>query len=324
MPNLFIIGNGFDLAHKMKTRFNDFRDYLYFNYPEEMDDILYVPEPGTGQHGEDLLDEAEVAGFIAYLLNTVAPDDKSSHLRHDWSQIEELLGELDLKECFDCVEPQYDKEGDRNYFWEKEVADSICANMGLAITQITDLLSEWIRGVEIAKSPIKQFQEIIDPKKDLFLTFNYTLTLEKTYGCAKANVCHIHGTVTDDFYQDEKLILGHCGSVNYLCDKNVPYEMEDGLQEIYEELRKNTTEQMHLHADFFDKIKNTNIEKIYSFGFSFSTVDLPYLQRVCTLIDTKQISWGLNTYDNASQRLVYINTVKGLGFQGDFFTYSIH
>lgn len=322
MPNLFIIGNGFDLAHKMKTSFNDFRDYLYLNYPEGMDNGLYVPDPVTGPSGEDLLCEAYVAGLIAYLLNEVAPDDKNNKSMPDWSEIEKFLGMMDLKECFDCVEPQCDKEGDRNYFWEREIAGSICGSMALAIPQITDFLSEWIRTVEISKFPICRFQELIHPKEDLFLTFNYTQTLEKLYACEKANVCHIHGAVSDNFYQDEKLILGHCGSKNYLCDESVPYEMGDGLQEIYEKLRKDTADQMRLHADFFNRIKNTKIEKIYSFGFSFAAVDLPYIQKVCGSIDTKQISWGLNIYDKESRRLQYMNTIKQLGFQGNFFTYS--
>lgn len=322
MASLFIIGNGFDLAHKMKTSFNDFRDYLYSNYPDVFDNILYVPESITDPSGEDLQSEDEVAGLIAYLLNMVAPIDKTNKSRSDWKEIEKFLGELNLKKCFSCVVPQYDKEGDRNYFWEREIAESICRNMALAIPQITDFLSEWIRTVEISKSPICSFQELIHPKEDLFLTFNYTQTLEKLYACEKANVCHIHGAVSDTFYQDEKLILGHCGSENYLCDESVPYEMGDGLQEIYEELRKDTTEQMRLHTNFFGKIKRTKIEKIYSFGFSFAAVDLPYIQKVCGSIDTKQISWGLNIYDDEPHRLQYMNTIKQLGFQGNFFTYS--
>ena len=32
MTKLFIIGNGFDLAHGMKTRYSDFRDYLIDEY----------------------------------------------------------------------------------------------------------------------------------------------------------------------------------------------------------------------------------------------------------------------------------------------------
>ena len=101
MRNLFVIGNGFDLAHNMKTGFNHFRDYLSTNYS-----ILhsyappYVPETITGHHEEELQDTTEVVGLIAYLLDEAAAD---------------------TGKCFDNVEPQYDKEGDRIYSWEYEM-----------------------------------------------------------------------------------------------------------------------------------------------------------------------------------------------------------
>ena len=34
MTKLFIIGNGFDTAHKLPTGYSDFRDYMYENYAE--------------------------------------------------------------------------------------------------------------------------------------------------------------------------------------------------------------------------------------------------------------------------------------------------
>ena len=34
MRSLFILGNGFDLAHGMPTRYSDFRKYLVSSYPD--------------------------------------------------------------------------------------------------------------------------------------------------------------------------------------------------------------------------------------------------------------------------------------------------
>lgn len=196
MPNLFVIGNGFDLAHNMKTKFNHFRDYLNANYPILHNYAPYVPETITGHHGEELQDTTEVVGLIAYLLDAAATDEGKEN---DWSAIEDLLGKLNLPECFDNVESQYDKDGDHNYFLEYENAELICGNMALAIPYIAELLSEWIHTIKIPNSPLKSFSEIINPSKDLFLTFNYTQTLEKMYGCKRENVCHIHGIARDDF-----------------------------------------------------------------------------------------------------------------------------
>lgn len=37
--NLFIIGNGFDLAHGLATKYNDFKEYLQKTYPQAIADI---------------------------------------------------------------------------------------------------------------------------------------------------------------------------------------------------------------------------------------------------------------------------------------------
>lgn len=321
MRNLFVIGNGFDLAHNMKTGFNHFRDYLSANYSILHNYAPYVPEKITGHHGEELQDTTEVVGLIAYLLDEAAADTGKEN---DWSKIEDLLGKLNLPECFDNVEPQYDKEGDRNYSWEYENAESICGNMALAIPYITELLSEWIHTIEIPVSPIKRFAKMINPRKDLFLTFNYTQTLEKLYGCAAENVCHIHGIASDDScFQTDKLILGHCGQIDYLNNKEVPYDIGDGLQAIYESLRKNTSEQIMLHEDFFKKINREEIDKIYSFGFAFADVDLPYMRKLCNSIDTKNITWWLNTHSGIQECKRHMEILRSCGFQGAFCTYSI-
>ena len=322
MCNLFVIGNGFDLAHNMETGFNQFRNYLNANYSINQNNTLYVPETIIDNHGNELQDTTEIVNLIIYLLDeaTVGTGEEN-----DWSKIEDLLGKLNLPECFDNVEPQYDKDGDRNYFWEYENAELTCRNMALAISYITELLSEWIHAVKISDSPLKYFSEIIHPSRDLFLTFNYTQTLEKLYGCIRENVCHIHGMVSDDcFWQTDKLVLGHCGQMDYLNEESVPYEMENRIQAIYESLRKNTTEQIALHEDFFKRLNSAAVNRIYSFGFAFADVDLPYMKKLCDSIDTKGVTWLLNSYGGVQECEKQEAKLRDCGFQGVFGTYSLN
>lgn len=322
MANLFIIGNGFDLAHKMKTNFNQFRDYLDSRYPEGRKEYLYVPGSITDHHGEEIQNEDDVVSLIVYLLNQVAPDDMDDPQKRDWSEIEYLLGKLNLSECFENVEPQYDREGDRIYSWEHTNAEIICGDMALAISRINDFLLEWICNVKVASSPLKQFAKMINPNEDLFFSFNYTQTLEKLYGCSKKNICHIHGMVDEDSYiQRDQLILGHCGQINF-CNEKVPYEMENDLQSIYESLRKDTAQQISLHKSFFRKIHHSEIEKIYSFGFAFADVDLPYIKKICGAINTQDVTWYLNNYDNIQKRKKYKSKLQQCGFQGRFGTFT--
>ena len=58
MTNLYIIGNGFDLAHKMKTSYCDFRNFLLeqgvLDNKDYSDDMFReIPEYSIGKDGED-------------------------------------------------------------------------------------------------------------------------------------------------------------------------------------------------------------------------------------------------------------------------------
>lgn len=318
MPNLFIIGNGFDLAHEMRTKYNDFREYLSDNYHCSGNGYIYVPESVIGHHGEELQCDDEVVELIMYLLDSVAP--YNYELKNaNWNDLETLLGEINLSECFDTVEKQYDREGDRNYFWEQDIAASVCSNMSLAVPRISEFFSEWIQTIKLSDMPKPKFQKLLHKNNDLFFTFNYTRTLEHLYQCPDENVCHIHGVVREtDFYDPQNLILGHCGKKDYYNDDSVPYEMGSELQSIYEQLRKNTTQQILLHQDFFEKIKNVPIEKIYSYGFSFSEVDKPYIKMLCKCLNTSKITWLFHIHDSLKNRNNFQQTVYECGFDGKF------
>lgn len=99
--------------------------------------------------------------------------------------------------------------------------------------------------------------------------------------------------------------------------------MGNGLQAIYESLRKNTSEQIMLHEGFFNKINSASIDKIYSFGFAFADVDLPYMRKLCNSADTKNATWWLNAYGGSRVYKTHMERLRNCGFQGVFYTYSI-
>jgi len=318
MANLFIIGNGFDLDHGMKTKYNNFRTYLSDNYHYSCKYGIYIPESVIDNHGEEVQSDNDVVGLIVHLLDTVAPFDYE-HQEVDWNNLEYLLGTMNLEECFDTVEEQYDREGDRNYSWEHDVASSVCSNMSMAVPRISEFFSDWIQTVELSNTPKPGFQKLLDNCDDLLLTFNYTRTLETLYHCLDSNVCHIHGVVRkDSFFRPQDFVLGHCGEKDYYNDESLPYEMGPALQGIYEELRKDTPHQISLHQDFFEKIRNMPIDKIYSYGFAFSKVDRPYISKICECLDTRGITWLLHNYDSVKKRHGYQKTIQECGFLGEF------
>lgn len=160
MARLYIIGNGFDMAHNMPTKFDpDFkniaqrteRSYFWDLYQSQKDDI--------------------------------------------WSDFENLLGCPDyniLENIFNGYEPDYlsDRESDRDgIIFQAE----LCGNLNVA-------LNEFAKNAENSLNITKKNSDIdrILDKDACFLSFNYTHTLEAIYNIPEDNVLHIHGEVGAD------------------------------------------------------------------------------------------------------------------------------
>ena len=62
-------------------------------------------------------------------------------------------------------------------------------------------------------------------------------------------------------------------------------------------LKKDTKEAFNKHKAFFDRI-NSNLVSIHSFGFSFSDVDLYYIQRIAEKVTPSEVIWYINEFDN--------------------------
>lgn len=154
---LFIIGNGFDVAHDLPTRFDpDFKN-ITKNYEQDNFWELY-------QSREDDI----------------------------WSDFENLLSCPDfnsLEEIFDGYEPDYlsDRESDRN---------SIIVQVGLngklrdALYEFANAADNQLRHTRAEES----IAQLIDPD-GYYITFNYTHTLENVYGIPNEHILHIHGEV---------------------------------------------------------------------------------------------------------------------------------
>lgn len=100
------------------------------------------------------------------------------------------------------------------------------------------------------------FLKLID-EQDLFLTFNYTDTLEKIYKVSKDRICYIHGK------QNEEIYFGHGNTddkTDYYMENYI--ESENGLVEIHEQLRKKTKIALKNKIHFFENLTYLNINEI--------------------------------------------------------------
>ncbi|MFF3024469.1 bacteriophage abortive infection AbiH family protein [Gottfriedia sp. NPDC057948] len=283
MSNLFIIGNGFDLAHGIKTTYEDFKNFLLLKNPN----LLSISE----EELDFYTDISEDSDKIFRLL-IEAIDETEGGL---WSNLEETLGTLD-----------YNAFLSYNDYKNQEI---LLENLETRADVFKDLFYSWVHEINMDGVKLKQAFNSLIITGDQFLTFNYTRTLEDIYKVPEDVVFHIHGEAGDP------VEFGH--GADYRSNSSEEEQM------IHEKLRKNTGKIIEDYYYFFEDLPNHQIKKIYSFGFSYSGVDQIYLSEIINnLNDTSGITWLFNSYD-AERIEDYKLILEECGFQGNYDTFSV-
>jgi hypothetical protein len=303
MKRLFIIGNGFDISHNLKTRYSDFQKYLLEKYPKASTEDIWVPEPIMMPNGDESYNDDKVVGFLLKIISEAENEGEA------WSDLENTLGKLNYEDFFN----NWDENEDDNEWHNVYRNEDIASNIGRAVIRIKKYFSDWIKQIEISDAkPIEAFKKLIDNSDDLFLTFNYTMTLEKLYNAKK--VFHIHGQ------QGCELIFGHGNSEDHYDDYMGNYTgSEYYMSKLQDELKKDTSKVIQQHKEYFKTLGL--VDEIYSYGFSFSEVDLVYVKEIC-LSSTKNITWYLNEFDRPKFE-EFKAKVKSCGFKGKFDSFSL-
>ncbi|HDW8007356.1 bacteriophage abortive infection AbiH family protein [Bacillus cereus] len=308
MSSLFIIGNGFDLAHSLPTSYEDFRQYLIHNYPGAVKSSpSFNINSTTLPNGSEVYDNEDVVSFLIDIISKAEPYGEK------WSDIETSLGHLDFEEYLYEMSVLLDDDEDDNDLWRRANRNEDASEHFYKVTlKVKDLFSEWVNSIDISDArPIKRFRDKIDIENDVFLTFNYTSVLENLYGAEY--VFHIHGT------QGFEIIIGHGVSREDFENRYVGSEW--ALSKIHRSLKKDTMEIIKFSKLFFDEL--LSIKNIYSYGFSFSEVDLPYIKEIIKKLNTENVTWYLSGYDYKETREEYKKVIRACGFKGTFEVFTI-
>ena len=297
--NLFIIGNGFDIAHGIETEYANFRDFLIENYGYFIYKLLdskknlrkeyihtypnpypFPPKRYTDKNWKEYIAICNplVAALVFWLIerSSIKWEKTSKKEVSKWANLEEILTTFDLESLYKL--PYYDTAYDlRDAFFS-----------------LRGFIFEWISRIEIPEKKVElpEINAIMKPEEDIALCFNYTETLEKIYGMKSENVCHIHGKrIADKGHKkkdqqylwmfgegNEELIIGGPEPENI---KDDPFAAVRGV------LVKQTDEIIYRNEPFFRRIKNSSIENVYTYGYSFSEVDFPYISEVYNAIKKK-------------------------------------
>jgi hypothetical protein len=269
---LYIIGNGFDLAHGILSKYKHFFCWLNLNGYEDYANRLQKMFPKL--------------------------DNRVDFL---WSNFENALEIYDLHDIY----KQYVPFPDRNCSeeWNKNIQLG-AKQVKKMIDNIPLLMKEWAENIMTNLKPV--FTGLSSDSK--YLSFNYTLTLENVYQIPPANICYIHERINSK----SKLIVGHNlqRTIENLPAKSDEEEKAQAMfVEIINGLVKPKEQQMEKHHAFFDSLRN--IDRIIVIGHSMAKVDLGYFGEVKRSV-MEGAKWYFSKYtpDDIQKTMVFIKPAK--------------
>lgn len=254
---LIVIGNGFDIAHGIKSTYGDFRNWLVAKK------------------------ESSLIGLM---------DTFFSNKRDVWNDIEKALGEYDEESILSFCRPDEEFDYDHSLSSSARIEDSPMAIFQPVLEQFKDRFDEWVESIEIFGA-----ERIVELSPNCrYLTFNYTNTLETIYGIPKNNIAHIHGS---RFLKDEYIIGHNCyrNPMDVWDDESLIFESR-AMESIVESMNgfvKDYQGNIHKHSDFF--LKLSQIKQVICYGHSMNEIDWPYFEEIINKTG-KDIPWRISFY----------------------------
>ncbi|WP_207903126.1 bacteriophage abortive infection AbiH family protein [Rheinheimera sp. D18] len=240
---LYIIGNGFDLWHGLPTSYGHFSEYAY-----------------------SLLSEIE--NYYALDFNQYNP----------WHDFENALGDFDSDTFLDNYNEIDASADDFRPSFVYGLEDELTEQTNTHVDAIRDTFSEWINQIDVSKAVVK----LTFPEHSLFLSFNYTSTLQTVYGVDSNCILHIHGNSENN----DELIFGHGEDIHEIHafdeDGEPTGDMfsdarENARYPLYA-LKKPVDDVLARHEGYFDKLRD--IGDVIVIGHSMNKIDHPYFRRI--------------------------------------------
>lgn len=273
---LFIIGNGFDLSHGIKSSYSDFKEWLVDNEYSKLIELMDIFFSNNGDV---------------------------------WGNIEKALGEYDEKQILEYCKP--DEEIDYEHITRSIAAieDSPDYLFIPTPSEFIEAFRKWVFNIDI--SNVEQKNEL--PTQSLYLTFNYTEILEDIYKISDSQILHIHGSRQNE---DDEIVVGHNKRRNnieaYSDESELLYKEEAYCKIItcMNKFVKNTQGILDQNQNFLNRLSNIDLIMVY--GHSFYEVDYPYLEEVINKTAQTAI-WRISYHnDDDAQRIKSFFREKGI------------
>lgn len=269
MTSLYIIGNGFDLHHGIKSHYKmHFSKFVY-----EVNHELYRT-------------------FEEYFS-----------FEENWADFENSLKHIDvdnLVESNSHFAMSYgadDWSDSRHHDYQYEIERIV----SLLSTELKETFTQWILSLNIPDMFSYQDSLLKLEKNVTYFNFNYTNTLNRLYSIDEENILHIHNKIEN---QNSDLVLGHGWNPSERKSLNDIQNIEDQdtritqgndlIDEYFSRTYKPTKEIIEKNQNFFNGLSSTKY--VYILGHGLADVDLPYYQEIIKNINIDDVLWKVSYY----------------------------
>ena len=242
---LYIIGNGFDLNHRLETSYNSFRDYLISRGIRVFDfeNNEYCPNP-IGEDWSNIEQHLELnyLDLMCDTVNTYYPDLLNDESDSRWHNI---TIEVEIKTEF--------------------------------INKIThEYFNDWINSIDTTCS-----KKISLDTSGCFITFNYTRVLEDTYNI---NPFHVHGMVGGNmqfgcFENDPSEIFKQLVE-EYSNDQWYGVSIEEAVHEIKRYCEYTFKDYELNKQKLISFLSNKHVDEVIVMGHNFLGIDECYYREI--------------------------------------------
>lgn len=299
---LYVLGNGFDLMHGVKSSYYSFRDSMGKNNAVRGILECYFTV-------EDIW-----AGFEENLA---------------YFNLDMMCGSRMLDEHLDIADAYDDDAGMAEFYMAVENA---IEPLRVVVEELPKQFRGWVETLVIGTDD-RPLKSLFGNSQGKVLSFNYTEFAEELYGVSKSDVCYIHGCRRKEKGKPkDRLILGHLPGEsddaynirkkkvwkrNPLRARLVEYAQEvavDFASRYEEDLTKNSKDIIQRHNAFWDTI--TDVKSVVTIGHSLAPVDWDYFCKIKDSIqDIDNVRWFIGCHsiydlENLEALLRYMDIPK--------------
>lgn len=285
---LHIIGNGFDLAHDIKSKYSDFKDYAW-------------------KYGDK---------YQIGLLETCYPYVNSKKELVLWCDLEKALGNLDFQAAFDAATEDIELEDGHEGRFQAQMEDAPVYLLEMMFDAFHRVFDDWVNHINVDVEPLNAIEHF--DTNGRFLSFNYTDTLEKVYSIPRDCINYIHGRRNSN----DEIIVGHCSTADankQLSDEPMIYEYQgyENIAQKVNEQRKSVDDIIRNNKDYWKSL--TNIDKVVVYGHSLSEVDMAYFHEIANNV-SDECKWyfSVHYYDlkgKIPSKKHILSVIKELGIK---------